>query len=69
MRAQAINIAKDKTDLVKATGFDIASTDTVTYSIVGLNKANQEVGILIPKKSGKIKEVNYLRGFHLKPND
>lgn len=32
VRAQAINIAKDKTDLVKATGFDIASTDTVTYS-------------------------------------
>lgn len=38
-----------KTDLVKATGFDIAATDTVTYSIVGLNKANQEIGILIPK--------------------
>ena len=56
VRAQAIDIATEKTDLVKATGFDIAATDTVTYSIVGLNKANQEIGILIPKKSGKLSQ-------------
>ena len=62
VRAQAIDIATEKTDLVKATGFDIAATDTVTYSIVGLNKANQEIGILIPKKSGKIKEVKLSQG-------
>ena len=62
VRAQAIKIAKEKTDLVKATGFDIATTDTVTYSIVGIDKSNQEVGILIPKKSGKIKEVNLSEG-------
>lgn len=64
VRAQAIDIATEKTDLVKATGFDIAATDTVTYSIVGLNKANQEIGILIPKNLVKLKKLNYRKGFH-----
>ena len=62
IRTQAIEIAKKKTDLKTAEAFDIATTDSTTYSIVGLNKANQEIGVLVPKKAGNIVVVNLQDG-------
>ncbi|AYG00887.1 DUF5590 domain-containing protein [Lactococcus allomyrinae] len=62
MRAQAITIAKKKTDLKTPEAFDIATTDTTTYSIVGIDKDNKEIGVLIPKKAGTITVVNLNEG-------
>lgn len=61
-RKQAIAIAQQKTDLKTATAFDIATTDTTTYSVVGLDSSKQEIGVLIPKKSGKITVVRLADG-------
>lgn len=62
MRTQAIEIAQKNTDLKTTKAFDIATTDSTTYSLVGLDKSNQEIGVLIPKKSGSITVVKLSDG-------
>jgi uncharacterized protein YpmB len=62
VRAEAIAIAKQSADLKTAEAFDIATTDTTSYSIVGLSNSNQEIGVLVPQKSGQITVVNLKDG-------
>lgn len=62
VRGQAIAVAQEKTDLKEATAFDIATTDTTTYSVVGLDRNKQKIGVLIPKKAGEITVVKLDEG-------
>ena len=49
-RSAAIAIAKDKTELKTPTAFDIATTDSTDYSLLGKTEKGKEIGVLIPEK-------------------
>lgn len=57
-KAQAINLAKAKTSLKEVTYFDRVTTQSTIYSVVGLDKNGQTLGVLIPAKAGDITVVN-----------
>jgi uncharacterized protein YpmB len=56
-RAQALTIAKQKTDLKNAQTFDIVTTDETYYSLTGTNAKGQDIAVLIPKSSHTITEI------------
>ncbi|QPS70310.1 DUF5590 domain-containing protein [Lactococcus garvieae] len=61
-RRAAITIAKDKTDLKTPTAFDIATTDTTDYSLLGKTEQGKEIGVLIPEKGGNLTVVDMSEG-------
>lgn len=55
---EAIALAKAKTDVKTVTHFDITTTTSTTYSLIGKDAKGQAVGVLLPAKGGEIKVVN-----------
>ena len=53
-KADAISLAKDKASIKKATYFDMVTTQSTTYSVIGLDKQDKKLGVLIPEKGGEI---------------
>lgn len=58
VKTQAIQLAKDKTPIKEVTYFDKVTTQSTTYSVIGLDKKGQTLGVLIPEKGGDIIMVN-----------
>lgn len=57
-KAQAFKLAKEKTPLKEVTYFDRVTTQSTTYSVIGLDNKKQTLGVLIPAKGGNIIVVN-----------
>lgn len=53
-KSEAIALAKAKTPVKTVKNFDITTTKTTTYSLIGLDNAGKALGVLIPAKSGEI---------------
>ncbi|MDR1606727.1 MAG: DUF5590 domain-containing protein [Streptococcaceae bacterium] len=50
----AIRLAKAKTPVTTVKNFDITTTRTTTYSLIGQDKAGHALGVLIPATGGDI---------------
>lgn len=57
-KTSAISLAKKKTPVTDVTYFDMVTTQSTTYSVIGLDKQKQTLGVLIPEKGGDIVVVN-----------
>lgn len=54
---EAIALAQAKTNVKTVTHFDITTTTTTTYSLIGKDVKGQALGVLLPAKGGEIKVV------------
>lgn len=61
-RSAAIAIATEKTDLKTPTAFDIATTETTDYSLLGKTEQGKEIGVLIPGNGGNLTVVDMSEG-------
>ncbi|MGL4335212.1 MAG: DUF5590 domain-containing protein [Lactococcus garvieae] len=61
-RSAAIAIAKDKTELKTPTAFDITTTDSTDYSLLGKTEKGKEIGVLIPEKGGNLTVIDMATG-------
>ncbi|WP_251712058.1 cell wall elongation regulator TseB-like domain-containing protein [Lactococcus ileimucosae] len=61
-RRAAISIAKEKTELRTPTAFDLATTDSTDYSLLGKTEQGKEIGVLIPKNGGNLTVVDLSEG-------
>lgn len=57
VRTDAIRIAQSKTAIKAVTNFDITTTTTTTYSLIGKNAKGETIGVLMPKSGGEIRVV------------
>ena len=55
--SDAISLVKAKTPVKKVTNFEVTTTTTTTYSLIGQDSKGEALGILLPAKGGEIKVV------------
>ena len=56
-KSDAISLVKAKTPDKKVTNFEVTTTTTTTYSLIGQDSKGEALGILLPAKGGEIKVV------------
>ena len=56
-KSDAISLVKAKTPVKKVTNFEVTTTTTTTYSLIGQDSKGEALGILLPAKGGEIKVV------------
>lgn len=56
-KSDAISLAKAKTPVKEVTNFEITTTLTTTYSLIGQDSKGEALGVLMPAKGGEIKVV------------
>lgn len=56
-KSDAISFVKAKTPVKKVTNFEVTTTTTTTYSLIGQDSKGEALGILLPAKGGEIKVV------------
>ena len=56
-KSDAISLVKAKTPVKKVTNFEVTTTTTTTYSLIGQDSKGEALGILLPTKDSEIKVV------------